>query len=179
MAAGLGDGDGGDGRAVAPGADGPGVGVDPQAAGLDLGLEHAAEGGQAGARLEAEAAHPAVAGIEEGGGLRLSGERVAVPVVVADPLAELVVEGGGPAALDVLMLVEGRDALRGALAAEPGGLLGEADPVPEAGGAEGGRAAAETAADDEDVTFDFLRWQVHRQLVCSRTEYRRRRRRCP
>ena len=78
--------------------------------------------------------------------------------------------GGGAAALDVPMLVEGRDALGRALAAEPGVLLGEADLVPEAGGADGGRTAAQTTADDQDVAFDLLRGEGHGELVCHGTE---------
>ena len=103
--------------------------------------------------LEGEARHPARARVARARGRRGR----ARAVVRADRLTQRVVARGPAEALDQIVLVERRDALRRQLPAEPVGLLGEADPPPSAGGGERRGDAARAAADDQDLALDLVR----------------------
>jgi hypothetical protein len=61
---------------------------------------------------------------------------------------------GAPGALDPGMFV-GRHGLGGQLPADPFGLLGQDDFFPQTQGAQGRGNAAEPAADDQNVGFQF------------------------
>ncbi len=98
------------------------------------------------ARLEREPRDPAPARIE----LCVARARAAT-IVIADELAEPVVARGPAERLDVLVLVERRDALRGHLPAEPVGLLEQHDPAAAPRRGERGGDAAGAAAGDQDL----------------------------
>ena len=105
------------------------------------------------ARLEGQARDPAGARIEVG---RCRSRR-RLAVVVAQRLAQGVVARGAAEGLDVLVLVERGDALRGELAAEPVGFLEQADAAAAARGRQRRGDAAGAAADDQDLALDLVR----------------------
>jgi hypothetical protein len=77
-------------------------------------------------------------------------------ILGADALAQRIVRARSAESLDVLVLVECGDALRGELSADPVGFLGEAHGPSRAGGGERGSHAAGAAADDQHVTTHLL-----------------------
>jgi hypothetical protein len=70
---------------------------------------------------------------------------------LAEAEAELVIEPGAAGHFDELVFVEGADAGGGGLAADPGGLFGEANLMTTIGGAEGRAEAAHASAGDEEL----------------------------
>src|SRR5579862_847345 len=135
--------------------DRPGVVEDLQRAGVVRPGHHCFEHRRRGPRLERERAHPGVAGVERSRAVRGRGQTVGAAVVGADPVAQLVVRRGAAERLDVLVLVEGGDALGGDLPAGPRRFFGQADAQAEPGGAQGRGNAAEAGAADEHVTGDL------------------------
>src|SRR3989442_3168551 len=129
---------------------------DAKTAVVDSRRGHRREHVEGDAGLEGQASDPAPPGI----GMALAGQRRRQPaVVVADCVAQRVVAARPAEALDVVVLVESRDALGGELAADPVGLLEEDDSSGGgqlACGSERGGYAASAAADDEDVARDLV-----------------------
>jgi len=114
---------------------------------------HGLEGTHGHARLEGETRDPAAARIR----MRLGGQGGReTAIVVADGLAEGVVAARPAEALDVLMLVEGRDALGGELAADPVRLLEEAHAPARARRGQRRRHAARAAAHHQHVAAPLL-----------------------
>ena len=114
-------------------------------------LEQRRHRGHGDLRLEGDARDPAVARIEMGVLAGFTGER---PIVVAQRIAQPVVAGGAAEGLDMLVLVERRDALCGQLPADPVRFLDEMDMPAPARGGEGRSHPAGAAADDKDVALD-------------------------
>src|SRR4051812_16538015 len=127
-----------DAIAIGPHGQRLGTTMDGESAGLDLGREHALDHLERDAGLEGEPRYPAVTGVR-------------FAVVRADRVAQRVVARRAAARLDVLMLVERGDALRGELPAEPVGLLEQHDAAATARGGERGGDTACAAAGDQDV----------------------------
>ena len=123
----------------------------------------------AGCRLEREPADPAVARVERG---IASGRSGRAAVAVAQGIAKRVVARGAAEGLDVLVLVERRDALRAQLAAEPVGLLDQAGAAAAPRRRQRRGDAAQAAARDQHVAFDLVR----RGRVADAAARRRRRR---
>src|SRR5690606_27007769 len=90
------------------------------------GRQHGLDDGDADARLGAEAADPARAGIEVAPGAALGCQGVMVAVILADAIAQLAIGAGDAELLDPAMLV-GRYGLAGELPAQPVIFLGEND----------------------------------------------------
>ncbi len=127
---------------------------------VDVRSKHRVDHVDCDARLEREPRHPAVARIELGTPSGIAG-RGAIPV--AQRIAQRVIAARAAEALDVLVLVECGNALRGQLSAEPVGLL---DHMYDAAAARGGERcgdAAGAAADDQHIAFDVLRRATIRQ----------------
>ena len=127
---------------------------DLQATGLDLGQHHAHQGEGTDGGLETEAAHPAIPGVEEGGGLRRLAQPVQRTVLPSDRFPQLVVTGRAAEGLDMVLLVHGRHALRGRLATEPGCLLRQAYPDAGPTSTQSGSNTTEPSPDDGNITLD-------------------------
>ncbi|ODA72355.1 hypothetical protein APS67_003532 [Streptomyces sp. AVP053U2] len=143
-------GDGTDQVAAGVGGDGPGVGQHGEPAGGDVRGEHRLQDGDGDARLVAELADAAGPGVEQRQGPRFGAQRIPLPVVGADRFAQRPVGGRDTELLDPRVFVR-RDGLRGELAADPVGLLGEDDGAPRTAGGERGGHTARAAARDEDL----------------------------
>src|SRR5256712_4012645 len=129
---------------------------DTKTAVVDSRRRHRREHVEGDAGLEGQASDPAPPGM----GMALAGQRRRQrAVVVADCFAERVVAARPTEVLDVVVLVESRDALGRELAADPVGLL-EEDHSSGGGqlacGSERGGYASSAAADDEDVAGDLV-----------------------
>ena len=117
-------------------------------------LEECHHRGHGNLRLEGNARDPAIAWIEMRLLARLTSEWA---IVIAQHVAQLVVAGGAAEGLDMLVLVECRDALCGQLPADPVGLLDEMDmPAPACGGKRGSNSTR-AAADNKDIATDDTR----------------------
>ena len=99
-------------------------------------------------RLEHKARDPAGPGIEVG---TATGSARAGAILIPHPAAEPVVAGRAAEGLDVLVLVQRRDALRAHLPAQPVGFLEQYHAAPGAGRSKRSSDAAGAAAGDQDL----------------------------
>lgn len=121
-----------------------------QLAGAEVGIEQVGEDSYGHAWFVAELGYRSVAGVEVFAAFGLGGERVVLLVILAHGRSEVPVSLRCAVRFDPLVLVR-RDALLGDLPADPVGFFGKdyREAIAQCG--QCGRAAAESAASDDEV----------------------------
>ena len=117
-------------------------------ASLNVRLEERINGGYRHPRFESDTRHPAVAGIEVSAPAGIARKR---PIVIAQRITQVVVARSAPETLDVIVLVQGRNALRRELATDPVGLFDEVNAFFTARGCERRSNSSRSTAHNEHI----------------------------
>jgi hypothetical protein len=115
---------------------------------LDVRLEERKHGGHGHLRFESDTRHPAVAGIEVGAPTGIARKR---PIVIAQSVTQGVVARSAAKTLDVIVFIQGRNALRGELTADPIGLFDEMNLFSAARGCKRRGDPSRSPANDEHI----------------------------